>query len=102
MGARRGEFEELVRQRVAALLSAHVQHHDRNAAALGGVEQVTSTGELVLDGDAGVTEALEARADREEQRLDIVELVDFGAWIGFELDSGTPHRDLDLESIQAL
>src|SRR5258707_14689412 len=66
MGAGRSEVDELVRQRVAALLSAQVQHHDRNAAALCGVAQVTGAGELVLDGDAGVAEALEARADREE------------------------------------
>src|SRR5258706_14831524 len=63
---------------------------------------MTGAGELVLDGDAGVAEPLEARADREEQRLDIGQLVDFGAGIVFELDAGTPHGELHLESIEAL
>src|SRR5437763_8764176 len=102
LGARRGQLDELIGERIAALLTAYVQHDDQNALILGSVEQLPGARQLVLEGDTGFAEALEACADAEEQRLHVVELVDLGACIVFEWNAGSADHELDLEGIEAL
>src|SRR5215467_11885059 len=102
MGARRGELDQLIGERVAAFLAAHVQHDDIVAVGLGGVEQLAGACQFVLDGDAGIAKTLEACTNSKEHGLDLGELVGFGARIVLEGNARALHGELHLEGIKAL